>query len=350
MIKMKNILRPFVDWVTNLRNNAFFKARLKLTLFYIATLLIVIIAFSIMLYALFVSSIISNFEFEEENYSEVEIDSQYIILNNAVNRLKLVLIVTDIGIVLIISGLGYFLAGKTLQPIKKSLDEQKRFVSDSAHELRTPLSIMKTGIETMAIEKNQSLKGYQNLNKDLLEEVDRLINLSNDLLFLAHSDSAKPEKNQYKINLSSICSNQIKLIRAYARRKEVRLNEDVEKALHIMGNADQMNRLVANLLKNAIDYNKKSGEVLLSLKKYKHRIILTVKDTGIGIALNEQKRIFERFYKVDKARSIYEGGSGLGLSIVKEIVDFHKGTIKINSESGKGTEVIVSLYSFNDPL
>ena len=117
MIKMKNILRPSVGWVTNLKNNAFFRAKLKLTFFYIATLLIVIIIFSIMLYTLFVNNIVSNFEFEEEEHSEVETDSQYIILNNAINRLKLVLIATDIGIILIISGLGYFLAGKTLQPI-----------------------------------------------------------------------------------------------------------------------------------------------------------------------------------------------------------------------------------------
>jgi len=341
---MENILRPFVDWVTNLRNNTFFRAKLKLTSFYIATLLIVIIVFSIMLYTLFVNNISSNFEFEEENYSDIEENSQYIILSNAINRLKLVLIFTDIGIILIISGLAYFLAGKTLQPIKKSLDEQKRFISESAHELRTPLSIMKTGIETSAIEKNQTLKDYKDLNEDLLEEVDKLINMSNDLLFLARSDSAKPEKIQNKINLSSICSNQIKSIQIYANNKGVSLNEDIKKALHIMGNANQINRLVANLLKNAIDYNKKNGEVLLSLKKIKHTIVLTIKDTGIGITLNEQKHIFERFYKVDKARSIYEGGSGLGLSIVKEILDFHKGTIKINSELGKGTEVIVSFH------
>ncbi len=341
---MENILRPFVDWVTNLRNNTFFRAKLKLTSFYIATLLIVIIVFSIMLYTLFVNNISSNFEFEEENYSDIEENSQDIILSNAINRLKLVLIFTDIGIILIISGLAYFLAGKTLQPIKKSLDEQKRFISDSAHELRTPLSIMKTGIETSAIEKNQTLKDYKDLNEDLLEEVDKLINMSNDLLFLARSDSAKPEKIQNKINLSSICSNQIKSIQIYANNKGVSLNEDIKKALYIMGNANQINRLVANLLKNAIDYNKKNGEVLLSLKKIKHTIVLTIKDTGIGITLNEQKHIFERFYKVDKARSIYEEGSGLGLSIVKEILDFHKGTIKINSELGKGTEVIVSFH------
>ena len=343
---MKNIFKPFAGWVINLKNNTFFRAKLKLTFFYIASLLVVIIVFSFMLYGLFVNNILSNFEFEEDEYSKIETNSQYIILNNAINRLKVVLISTDIGVILIIAGLGYFLAGKTLQPIKKSLEEQKRFVSDSAHELRTPLSIIKTGIETMAIEKKQSLKDYKNLNKDLLEEVDKLINVSNDLLFLARSDSAKPEENQNKVNISSICLNQIKSMQMYADTKGVNLSEDIKKSLYIKGNADQIKRLIANLLKNAIDYNKKRGRVLLSLKKHKHDIVLSISDTGIGIAPNDLKHIFERFYKADKSRSMYEEGSGLGLSIVKEIVDFHKGTIKINSDLGKGTKVIVSFYSW----
>ena len=342
---MKNIFKPFTELVINLKSNSFSKAKLKLTLFYAASLFVVIVIFSSLIYALFINNIINNNEFEEDKYSELNANKELQILNNAISKLKLTLIVTDAGIIIVVAAVGYFLSTKTLQPIKNSLEEQKRFVSDSAHELRTPLSIMKTGIETVTTEKRQSLKEYQVLSKDLLEEINKLLNMSNDLLFLSKRDAAKLEKKFIKINISLICANQIKLIQPYAAEKTVFLDSEIKGQYYLKGNADQLNQLITNLLKNAVDYNKQNGRVLLSLEKQKNNIILKVSDTGIGIAPEDLKHIYKRFYKADASRSISDSGSGLGLSIVKEIVDFYKGVIKINSDLDKGTEVVILFHA-----
>jgi signal transduction histidine kinase len=266
-------------------------------------------------------------------------------LQMAMTRLKTILIFSDIGILIIISGFGYFLAGKTLKPIEKSLKDQKRFVSDSAHELRTPLSILKVGIETVTTGRSQTLEEYRQLTDDMLEEVDKLIDISDDLIFLAQSDSGKLDSRLDRIDISSICHKQIQLIEPYASKKMISIKEDLKKPSYIKGNKNQIKRLIVNLLKNALDYNRKDGKVFVSIKETKGMIILSISDTGIGILPGELKHIFKRFYKIDKSRSMHEGGSGLGLSIVKEIVDFHKAAINIKSEPEKGTKVIVRFKS-----
>jgi two-component system sensor histidine kinase CiaH len=338
---LKNIFKPFTDWVISLKSNNFSKARLKLTLFYAASLFIVVVVFSSLVYLLFINNITNNNEFEGEQYSEPSAYQELQILNAAISRLKLVLIVTDIGILVVVSGIGYFLAGKTLNPIKNTLEEQKRFVSDSAHELRTPLTIMKTGLETVTSERRQSLKEYQDLSRDLLEEINKLIVTSNDLLFLSKKGTEKPEKILAGVNISLICEKQIKLFQPYAAKKTVSLDGKMSGQYYLKGNEEQLNQLIRNLLKNAIDYNRQPGKVSLSLEKQKNNIILKVTDTGIGIDAEDLKHIYKRFYKADKARSIPDSGAGLGLSIAKEIVDFHKGLIKINSNPGEGTEVVI---------
>ena len=205
---------------------------------------------------------------------------------------------------------------------------------------------MKTGIETVTTQKRQSLKEYQTLSKDLLEEINKLIVMSNDLLFLSKKDAEKLEKKWTRINISVICENQIKMFQPYAVKKTVLLDSEIKGQYFLRGNTEQINQLIRNLLKNAIDYNKQGGTVLLSLERQKNNIILKVADTGVGIAPEDLKHIYKRFYKADKARSISDSGAGLGLSIVKEIVDFHKGLININSIIDKGTEVVIVFPSF----
>ncbi|PIU28553.1 MAG: hypothetical protein COT09_04540 [Candidatus Hydromicrobium americanum] len=342
---MKNIFKPFVEWGINLRSNAFLKARLKLALFYTVILFLVVTVFSFLLYLLFVNNIINSLEFEGVGGFEGESNIEYVVLREVINRLQIVLITIDIAIILVIGGLSYFLAGKTLRPIKKALEDQKRFVSDSAHELRTPLSIMKTGIEAVTLDKKQSIEDYKYLSKDLLEEINKLTYMSNDLLFLAQSDSGKLKKQFNNINMSMICTNQFKLMKTYADKKGINFKEEIEESCYIKGNKDQLNRLITNLLKNAIDYNVKGGKVLLNLKKLNYNIVLIVSDTGVGIAPEDIRHIFERFYKADKSRSTSDSGSGLGLSIAKEIVESHNGIIKVDSKKGKGTIIEVLFHS-----
>jgi len=297
--------------------------------------------FSSLLYALFVNNIINNNEFEEE----LSTSKEYQVLNDAIDKLRLTLIISDAAIIIVVSLLGYFLSERTLRPIKNSLEEQKRFVSDSAHELRTPLTIMKTGIEIVAAGKKQSLREYQTLTKDLLEETDKLINISNSLLFLSKKDSGVLKNSYEDIDISSICQRLINLFESYATQKSVSLKSNIKGKYYIKGNYEQINQLLTNLLKNAIDYNKKGGSVSLSLESQKNNIILNITDTGIGISPEDQKHIFNRFYKADKSRSISDSGAGLGLSIVKEIADLHGGIIKINSVLNKGTEFTISFQS-----
>lgn len=221
------------------------------------------------------------------------------------------------------------------------MERQKRFVADSAHELRTPLAIIKTGIETTLASKKLTLRDYKELNKDLLLEIDNLINLTNNLLFLSNSDTKNQTVNFEKVDLSLICSKQIKFMEKYAINKGVKIISDIKDKYYVKGDKEKLNRMVANLLKNSIDYNIKGGSVILTIEKADFNIILKITDTGIGINQEDLKHVFERFYKADKSRNISDSGAGLGLSIVKEIANIHKIHINIRSDIGKGTTIIL---------
>lgn len=336
---MKNIFKRFVVSDINLKDNAFLKARLKLTFFYAISIIVLLISFSIALYFLFSGIAQRNLEFEDDkNLAKIEQN----IINKSNDRLERILLVTDSGIIIAATVLGYSLAGKTLKPIQISVEKQKRFVADSAHELRTPLTIMKIGMEATLASKKQTLHDYKALNKDLLTEIDNLINLSNNLLFLANSDTKKQTANFEKLDLSLICLNQIKFMEKYAINKEVQIISDIKDKYYVEGDKEKLNRMIANLLKNSIDYNLKGGSVILSIENVEHNIILKITDTGMGIDQNDLKHVFERFYKADKSRNISESGAGLGLSIVKEIADIHKIHINIKSDIDKGTTIILT--------
>lgn len=214
-------------------------------------------------------------------------------------------------------------------------------MADSAHELRTPLTVMKTGAEA-TLAGNSSKEDYAKLTKDSLEEINFMSSMVNDLLFLAQSDGFK-KKEFSRLDLGKIAQNQTDSMKAYAEHKKIALKSNIEGEFLISGEKNQLKRLLTNLIKNAIDYNKIGGTVNISLAESRSYIILKVIDSGIGIPKEKIKHVFDRFYKVDQSRSQSSGGSGLGLAIVKEIVDAHKGKIEIVSEVGKGTEVKIFL-------
>ncbi|HEY5588964.1 MAG TPA: HAMP domain-containing sensor histidine kinase [Candidatus Paceibacterota bacterium] len=340
---MKNIYKQFVEWATLSNQSEFKKAVLLLTTYYTAGVFIVLIIFNIMVYVLFTNSIQNgdneNIEKSSLQYSGNKLEETQIkeIQDNLLN----ILLISDGIILLITLFVAYLSSKKTLAPIEKSYKKQARFVADAAHELRTPLAVMKAGSEVI-LRKDRTENEYIKFIKESLDEVERLTVLSNNLLFLA-SNNQKKNVLTSKVSFSEVCKKQIDIIRAYANLKEVLIEESIDNNLIVLGIKDDLTRLIINLLKNAIDYNKKGGKVIISLKQINNEIILSIKDSGIGIKKEDLSFIFERFYKVDNSRTQNASGAGLGLSIVKEIINEHNGSIKVTSNTGIGTEFIVKL-------
>ncbi len=337
---MENILKQFADLVISSKNDQFLKARIKLTTYYTVSVILILFVFSLTVYGLFTKNITSHLRFTKPGQEEESMVEKQVI-KRAQGQLKVVLFMVDSLIVFLVIVFSYYLSGETLKPIERAYERQKKFIADVAHELRTPLAVMKTGAE-MAL-TSQDRKEEREFINDSLEEINFLALMVDGLLFLARNDNLK-NIPLTTVNLSELVEKEVNSIRSYAKERNVSLEIKTEGEFYINGNKIYLKRLLTNLLKNAIDYNKPGGKVIIGLGcNKKNQVELRISDTGIGISEKDLKHVFERFYKADQSRSRKTGGTGLGLSIVKEVIKIHKGTIKIKSRLGKGTEVIISL-------
>lgn len=335
---MKRISRRFVAWATDSKTEPFQKARLKLTLHYIVGMGILLAIFNFGVYGLFVSDLPDPIE-------PTLTATQRQAIDKAGERLERALLMVDGLMIIVVSGIGYYFAGRTLRPIEVMYRRQKKFVADVAHELRTPLAVLKIGAEaTLAGQSTQ--KDYQKLTMDSLQEVNYMATTVNDLLFLARGDAMKTP-TLARLNLTELVVKQTELMQPYAHNKDVILSQNCQAACFVRGNQMYLKRLLTNLLQNAIDYNKSSGTVTLSLTKTNHEVTLKIIDTGIGMDSSTLTHIFERFYKADQSRTIQSSGAGLGLSIVKEIVTSHSGQIGIQSQLGRGTSVSIIFPAYS---
>lgn len=253
-------------------------------------------------------------------------------------------IITLDGLVLIFSGVaGYFLAGKTLEPIEKMVEEQKQFISDASHELRTPLTAIKTEIEVALRNQKMDLKNAKKLLVSNLEEVNRMQTLSNYLLTLAKYQTNQVKLPMEKLNLAAIAQKAVKKISTLAKKKNITLKREFKKA-SLVGNIASLNELAIILLDNAIKYSRESGQIIIRTKILKNQAVLEVKDFGVGIKAAELPHIFGRFYRADSSRAKKGAdGYGLGLAIAKSIVELHHGKIKVRSIYGKGSKFSVVL-------
>jgi signal transduction histidine kinase len=333
---MKNILKQSEASDIKFKNNYFLRARLKLSAYYAGGMFVVVLVFSLAVYNLFAKNVTDNFESNGADNNDISVSESQAI-DVAKNQLKSVLVFID-GMVIILTVFGgYYLAGRTLDPIKKNYEKQKKFIADSAHELRTPLTVMKTGAEAVLM-GNGSKDDLIKLTRDSLEEINFMSLMVNDLLFLAQSDGFK-QKKLVRLDFGKIAQAQVESMKNYAKLKGIILNGSIEDNFFINGEGNNLKRLLLNLIKNAIDYNNPGGTVNVSVKKNKAQVILSIIDTGIGISKENLKYIFDRFYKVSQSRERGLSSTGLGLAIVKEIVIAHKGKITVISEEKKGTKV-----------
>jgi signal transduction histidine kinase len=340
---MKNISKQFAGWDTPSNQSSFKKAVILLTIYYTTGVFIVLAIFNIMVHGLFINSIRigDNEKIEKIDRRITSIRRKESIEKEMQDNLLHILLFSDVIILIITLFVAYISSKRTLRPLEEAYKSQSRFVADAAHELRTPLSVMKAGGEVI-LRNERSKDEYKKYINESLEEVDRLTTLSNDLLFLASNNKKKINTN-LKVNFGELCKKQIEIMRVYADTKNVKIKDTIQDNLVTEGKKEDLTRLIINLLKNAIDYNIHEGQIIISLKKKGGKMILSIEDTGIGIKREDISQIFERFYKADNSRTQNSSSTGLGLSIVKDIIKEHNGQIEVNSQINKGTTFIVTL-------
>lgn len=263
---------------------------------------------------------------------EERISSKELELNGKIFLCSFVFMASKEELIIVLHDITEF---KKLEKIKKD------FVVNVSHELRTPLTAIKGYVETLEEETKGDAKHYLDIIK---RHTERLINIVNDLLLLSELEEKGLTQIKENVNLEEIAKNICKIFEQKAKEKGLKLNLICEDGPVIRGDPFKLEQMFINLIDNAIKYTEE-GEVIVSLKRVDKKVIVSVRDTGIGIPDEHLPRIFERFYVVDKSRSKKLGGTGLGLSIVKHVVLLHNGKIDVKSKVGKGTEFIITFSS-----
>ncbi len=226
---------------------------------------------------------------------------------------------------------------KDKDEIEKNALIRQEFTANVSHEMKTPLHIISGYSEliSLGMAKETDIKTFSN---KIHYEANRLSKLVEDIMQLSKLDNGIVDKDKEKLNFDSIVLNAIQCLESYAEEKNVSIECNIGK-VDIFGIPDILYEIVYNLIDNAIKYNKDNGLVIISLSENSGKVILEVKDTGIGIPNEYLNRVFERFFRVDKSHSREIGGTGLGLSIVKHAAMIHDAKIEINSEVDVGTSI-----------
>jgi heavy metal sensor kinase len=225
--------------------------------------------------------------------------------------------------------------------LEKSIDKIRQFSGDVSHELRTPLTIIRGEIEVL-LRKDRPKEEYITTLNSVLEESFRMEELIDGLLFLSRVEAMDRSKGIEYLDLDEVLNSVIKFRRPSASNKNISLDIKNIQPVQIKGNRELLERMTANILDNAIRYSNPGDHIEIQLEKDKNMARLQIRDRGIGIPEESLPLIFDRFYVVDKSRSKETGGAGLGLSIVKWIVEYHNAEIKVDSHIGKGTNILVT--------
>lgn len=273
-------------------------------------------------------------------YTGAEISQQL----NVLHQLMLVLAGLSVLFLLLSVFLGYLMSGRAMIPIIRAFNKQKQFVADASHELRTPISVIQASLEVLEAEEQERLQPFsKQVLMDLKDEVKRMSGLVAHMLTLARADSSEYELRPEPFSMNEELEKLYRKVLPLAEAKSQHLNLKTEPYLEVSADRERILQLLMILVDNAIQYTPENGTIEIFAKSQNGLLILAVSDNGIGIAKEKQQEIFERFYRGDKSRSRSEGNLGLGLSIAKWIVESHGGTIRIQSESGKGSIFAVSL-------
>ena len=255
-------------------------------------------------------------------------------------------IVITVGICLILVFCVSVLLSKfALKSIQEAWQRQLDFTADASHELRTPLAVMQTNLEIVLDNKEETVLSQMIWLDNVMYENKRMASLVGDLLTLSRADTNEQMLNLETFDIAKIIEETLVPYYPIGKKQgvEIIFKNKLENILDFYGDPKRIQQLIIILLDNALKYMNRSGKIIVQVQLKAKQIELQVKDTGEGINKEELKKIFNRFYRVDKASSRKRGGSGLGLAIAKWIVEGHKGTIEVKSEIDKGTDFKIKL-------
>jgi len=241
-------------------------------------------------------------------------------------------------VVLCLTGIGgVWLTRQSLKPIQQSFDQLKQFTADASHELRSPLTAIKTSVEVIqAYPERIHPKDVKKIAA-IASAATQMTHLVEDLLLLARMDTVTyPKPDSTVVQLNDILKELLVLLELQAQEKQVDLKVYLM-PVWVLGNTKQLTRLFGNLLENGLQYTPAGGRITLSMKQIERAVIVSVEDTGIGIAPEHLALVFDRFWRADQARSRREKGSGLGLAIAIAIAQRHNGDITVRSQLGVGS-------------
>ena len=240
-----------------------------------------------------------------------------------------------------------FLARLSLKPVERAWAQQRQFVADASHELKTPLTVILANTGIMAAHPDATVASQCKWLGYIQEEAQRMKELVEDMLFLAKHDGAERPKDSRAVNFSDLVTGCVLRFESVAFERQVALTSRIQPDLSVSGEPDSLERLVMILLDNAVKYAGERGRADVVLSRRQERVVLSVGNTGEPIPPEHLEHLFERFYRVDGSRSRKEGGYGLGLAIAQTITTSHRGQIEVRSSREEGTVFTVTLPCHN---
>ena len=313
-----------------MKNNLFNNVKIKLTIYYVLIMSVVLIIFS----AALIYSVDINLE-ENLNGKVIITENKESPIEHASDDIESIIFYIDGILILIITLLSYFLAKKTLKPIKDSIDAQKKFSADASHDLRTPISIIISESELALSDKNEKdLKGVIESN---LEEAKKMSKLVGDLLIIFRNENKNIKDKLIQIDLHYFIGKIVSKMKIKAEDKGLKLTLNDYKKILLEVDISNFERAILNIIENSIYYTKK-GSIHIDISDDNKYAYIIVSDTGVGINEKDLPYIFDRFYKAEHSRND-ESGSGLGLPISKQAIIQLKGTIEVQSKPNEGTTV-----------
>lgn len=233
--------------------------------------------------------------------------------------------------------------GRTLERLRSVEQSRQEFVSNVSHELKTPLTSIRVLADSLKGMEDAPAELYQEFMEDISDEIDREAKIIEDLLTLVRMDKASPDLNIASVSVNVLIEQILKRLRPIAKKRNIELVYESVREVQADVDEVKLSLAITNLVENAIKYNQEAGWVHVTLDADHKFFYVKVIDNGVGIPAEFQSHVFERFYRVDKARSRETGGTGLGLSITKNIVLLHQGAIKLQSKEGEGAAFTVRI-------